>query len=62
MLAPPWRSGLDLRLCEASQCSPAFAEGTEAFLYRNDFFPFVRAELARHDPKLHELLAKIWGP
>ena len=22
MLAPPGRSGLDLRLCEASQCSP----------------------------------------
>ena len=22
-----------------------FAEGTEAFFYRNDFFPFVRAEL-----------------
>ncbi len=39
-----------------------FAEGTEAFLYRNDFYPFVRAELKEHDPALHEVLVKIWGP
>lgn len=39
-----------------------FAEGTEAFLYRNDFFPFVRAELMRHDPRLHDLLRGIWEP
>jgi dipeptidyl-peptidase-4 len=39
-----------------------FAEGTEAYFYRNDFYPFVRAELAQHDPGLHELLVEIWGP
>jgi dipeptidyl-peptidase-4 len=39
-----------------------FAEGTEAFLYRNDFYPFVRAELKEYDPHLHEVLEKIWGP
>jgi hypothetical protein len=39
-----------------------FAEGTEAYFYRNDFFPFVRAELKEHDPELHDLLATIWGP
>lgn len=38
-----------------------FAEGTEAFLYRNDFYPFVRAELKEYDPHLHEVLEKIWG-
>ena len=38
-----------------------FAEGTEAYLYRNDFYPFVRAELAEYDPQLCELLAAIWG-
>ena len=37
-----------------------FAEGTEAFFYRNDFYPFVRAELKEHDPALHDLLADIW--
>jgi len=38
-----------------------FAEGTEAYFYRNDFYPFVRAELKLHDPTLHGLLEKIWG-
>jgi len=39
-----------------------FAEGTEAYFYRNDFYPFVRAELKEHDPTLHDLLSDIWGP
>ncbi len=39
-----------------------FAEGTEAYFYRNDFYPFVRAELKEHDPALHDLLVEIWGP
>ena len=39
-----------------------FAEGTEAYLYRNDFYPFVRAELMNHDPTLHAVLEKVWGP
>ncbi|MBI5802086.1 MAG: metallopeptidase [Verrucomicrobia bacterium] len=38
-----------------------FAEGTESYFYRNDFYPFVRAELKEHDPTLHDLLEKIWG-
>jgi dipeptidyl-peptidase-4 len=38
-----------------------FAEGTEAYFYRNDFYPFVRAELNEHDPALHALLQEIWG-
>jgi hypothetical protein len=37
-----------------------FAEGTEAFFYRNDFYPFVRAELREHDPLLYDVLEKIW--
>lgn len=39
-----------------------FAEATEAYFYRNDFFPFVRAELEEFDPELHSLLREIWGP
>lgn len=38
-----------------------FAEVTESYFYRNDFFPFVRAELKRHDPTMHDLLVDIWG-
>ena len=38
-----------------------FAEATEAYFYRNDFYPFVRAELFEHDPKAHALMEEIWG-
>jgi hypothetical protein len=37
-----------------------FAEGTEAFFGTNDFYPFVRAELRQHDPKLFRLLEELW--
>jgi hypothetical protein len=37
-----------------------FAEGTEAFFGTNDFYPFVRAELRRHDPGLYKLLEELW--
>ncbi len=39
-----------------------FAESTEAYFGVNDFYPFVRAELKEHDPQMHALLEKIWGP
>jgi dipeptidyl-peptidase-4 len=39
-----------------------FAESTEAYLARNDFYPFVRAELKEHDPQTHKLMKEIWGP
>jgi hypothetical protein len=38
-----------------------FAENTEAFFSRNDFFPFTRAELKQHDPETLALLEKLWG-
>ena len=38
-----------------------FAEGTEAFFSTNDFYPFTKPELKKHDPKLFVLLAKLWG-
>lgn len=37
-----------------------FAEGTEAYFYRNDFYPFVRAELKKHDPDLHDVMKLVW--
>lgn len=37
-----------------------FAEATEAFFGTNDFYPFVRAELKQHDPRLAALLEKLW--
>ena len=38
-----------------------FAEGTEAYFSRNDFFPYNRAELQQHDPEMFELMARAWG-
>ena len=38
-----------------------FAETTESFFGTNDFYPFVRVELQRHDPQMYELLKKLWG-
>jgi len=39
-----------------------FAETTEAFFSRNDFFPFTREELHRHDPEMEKLLERLWKP
>lgn len=39
-----------------------FAEMTESYLYVNDFYPFVRAELMAHDRTAYGLMTKIWGP
>jgi hypothetical protein len=38
-----------------------FAESTEAFFSRNDFFPFTRDELKKHDPEMYELLERLWN-
>ncbi len=38
-----------------------FAEATEAYFYRNDFYPFVRAELREYDPVGYQVLERIWG-
>jgi len=38
-----------------------FAESTEAYFGKNDFFPFDRSELRIHDPQIHALLNKLWG-
>jgi len=38
-----------------------FAELSEAYFGTNDMYPFVRAELMKHDPEAHALLKKLWG-
>lgn len=38
-----------------------FAEASEAYFGTNDFFPFVRIELKRHDPKAFAMLESLWG-
>ena len=38
-----------------------FAELSEAYFCRNDYYPFTRADLRRHDPAGYELLQRLWG-
>ncbi len=38
-----------------------FAEATEAFFARNDFYPFDRKELKEHDPVIFSVLEKVWN-
>lgn len=38
-----------------------FAECSEAFFTRNDFYPFTKDELKQHDPEMFALLQKLWG-
>jgi hypothetical protein len=38
-----------------------FAECTEGFFVRNDFFPYTREELEKHDPEMAALVRKLWG-
>jgi hypothetical protein len=54
-------NGRDERAYAATNPMEYFAEATEAFFGTNDFYPFVRPELKRHDPVAYELLSEIWG-
>jgi len=37
-----------------------FAESTESFFGRNDWYPFNRGQLAEHDPAMLKLLRQLW--
>lgn len=53
-------SGVTERHYAMTDAQEYFAEGTEAYLGMNDFYPFVRAELRQHDPRLFHLLEELW--
>jgi hypothetical protein len=38
-----------------------FAELTEAYFSKNDFYPYNNKELKDYDPVGYEMLAKVWG-
>ncbi len=38
-----------------------FAECTESYFVKNDFYPFDREALKKHDRRMTELLKKLWG-
>ncbi len=39
-----------------------FAELTEAYFGKNDFFPFTREDLKKYDPAGYKLMQDVWGP
>lgn len=41
--------------------SEFFAEASEAHFGTNDFYPFVCAELVRHDPETAKLVGELWA-
>jgi hypothetical protein len=45
----------------ATNAAEYFAELSEAYFGKNDFFPFTRTELEKHDPAGFEMLKKAWG-
>lgn len=45
----------------AKNAAEYFAELTEAYFGRNDYYPFTRAELLRHDPVGYRLVERLWG-
>ena len=38
-----------------------FAELSEAYFGKNDFYPFSRADLQKHDPAGYRLLDQLWS-
>jgi hypothetical protein len=52
--------GQTVRAYAATNAKEYFAETSEAFFGRNDFFPFTREELKEHDPRMYQLLKRIW--
>jgi hypothetical protein len=53
--------GRDEKAYAATNPMEYFAESSEAFFGTNDFYPFVRAELKRYDPRMFRLLEKLWN-
>ena len=53
--------GSNKRAYAMTDAKEYFAELTESWFGTNDFYPFVRAEVLKHDPQMAELLKKIGG-
>jgi hypothetical protein len=52
--------GSDIEAYARSNAAEYFAELSEAYFSRNDFFPFTRAELFTYDPSGERLIAELW--
>ena len=57
----PGRANTNERSYAMTNPMEYFAESTEAYFSRNDFFPFTRDDLEKHDPEMARLIANLWG-
>lgn len=55
------RAGRTERAYALTNAGEYFAELSEAYFGRNDFYPFTRAELEKHDPAGFALMRETWG-
>jgi hypothetical protein len=55
-------NGNKVRAYAATNEKEYFAELTEAYFGKNDFYPFTRADLRKHDPVGYKLMQDTWGP
>lgn len=58
--AVPRNNGRTERAYALADDHEYFAEVSEAFFGTNDYFPFTRDELKRHDPEVFEILQEVW--
>jgi len=56
-----YANGRERRAYALNNQTEYFAELTEAYFGVNDFYPFVRAEIIKHDPQMYKALKKVWG-
>ena len=54
-------NGLREKAPALTDATEYFAESTESYFGTNDFYPFVRSKLKEHDPKMFELVGRLWG-
>jgi len=53
-------TGEGVRAYAANNPTEYFAELSEAYFGLNDYFPFARPQLARHDPRGHDVVERLW--
>lgn len=53
--------GRPVRAYAANNPIEYFAEISEAYFGLNDYFPFTRSQLRRHDPRGYELVERLWS-
>lgn len=56
-----YTGGKNVRAYALNNSNEYFAELTEAFFGRNDFYPFVRSDIEKHDPEGYNLMLLLWG-